>query len=751
MPLDARTTFGLRIGDPLAAGRPESPSHPIGIAAAPGVTDVTLADPGGVRLDRDIVVRWHVARPAVEVTLDVTRPPAPAALAKAAYGLLTIVPPASFVRGQNVERDLAVLIDASGSMAGEPLEQAKRVTMALVDALGDKDQIELAAFSNASHRFHAEALPATAPNKRAATAWLSSLQAGGGTEMKDAILEALRPLREGTQRQVVVVTDGLIGFESDVLAAILMGLPETARLHTVGIGSSVNRSLTAPAARAGRGVEVIIGLGEDPERAAKRLVARTNAPLVVGLSITGSALLEHVPQRLPDLFAGAPALVGVRLRPEGGELRVSGAAPGGPWQSRLVVPPAPLGHGRPQIATLFGRELVLDLEMRILSIGDRAVLERNLERAGLDFQVTTRLTSWIAIREERSVATGAPMRRERIPQEVPHGTRVETMGLRPARSSHFDPAMRIDEKTRVTAVVARTSAPPLGGAPMRGGDCIIAIYSKEPTLLGKRFVLGISEDSMAKGPQPVRVGRGSENTIVLDSDAVSRRHMRIEARGERWWCVDENSTNGTFVNDLQIPREQMLQNGDRIKVGSTIFKYLSGQDVEAQYHEEIYRLTIIDGLTEAHVKRYLLESLDKELLRARRRQRNLSVLMFDIDHFKRINDVHGHLAGDHVLKELARLVKTSVRADDVFGRYGGEEFALVLPETKLTGARDLGEALRDKIARARFVFQREAIPVTISVGAATLDDEHKTALDLIKTADEKLYEAKRSGRNRVVI
>ncbi len=294
-----------------------------------------------------------------------------------------------------------------------------------------------------------------------------------------------------------------------------------------------------------------------------------------------------------------------------------------------------------------------------------------------------------------------------------------------------------DEKTRVTAIVQK----PPGQIALGAGDCLVVIYTKEPTLLGKRFVLDMS---------PLRIGRGPENHIVLEGDSVSRRHVYFEQRGSTWFARDEGSTNGTYVNDDQIAREYPLANGDRVKVGPTIFKYLSGQDVEAQYHEEIYRMTIIDGLTQAHVKRFLLEALEKEITRARRHARELCLIMFDIDHFKRINDVHGHLAGDHVLKELARLVLGRIRRDEVFARYGGEEFALLLPETSLEGATQLAETLRMLCQEARFVFQNEPIQVTISIGVARLLESHKAGLDLIKDADEHLYEAKRSGRNRVI-
>jgi len=294
-----------------------------------------------------------------------------------------------------------------------------------------------------------------------------------------------------------------------------------------------------------------------------------------------------------------------------------------------------------------------------------------------------------------------------------------------------------DEKTRVTQVV---QPPSDAGLPKQGNDCLVVIYTKEPTLLGKRFVL---ENN------PTRVGRGAENHIVLDGDSVSRRHAHFEQRAESWLVVDDGSTNGTYCNDEQISREVVLKNGDRVKIGPTIFKFLSGADVEAQYHEEIYRMTIIDGLTQIHNKRYLFEALEREIIRGRRHERDLSILMFDIDHFKRINDVHGHLAGDFVLKELARIVQSRIRRDEVFARYGGEEFAIILPETSLEGSAQLGETLREKVAEHLYVFQADTIKVTMSVGAAILQDTDRAANELIKRADEKLYEAKNGGRNRV--
>lgn len=292
-----------------------------------------------------------------------------------------------------------------------------------------------------------------------------------------------------------------------------------------------------------------------------------------------------------------------------------------------------------------------------------------------------------------------------------------------------------DEKTRVTQVVQKPASDEA-----TGNDCLVVIYSPEPGLLGKRFVLDRAV---------LRVGRGADNTVVLEGDSVSRRHARFEKRGNRWHVVDLNSTNGTYLNEQLVVGEQILANSDRIKIGPAILKFLSGADAEAKYHEEIYRMTIVDGLTQIHNKRYLFEVMDRECTRARRHDRPLSVVMFDIDHFKKINDQFGHLAGDYALRELARVCQDRIRRDETFARYGGEEFTVVLPETALEGALALAEDLRSRTEQHDFVFQSERIPITISLGCAQLTETDKTAADLIQRADDKLYEAKRGGRNRV--
>ena len=401
-----------------------SPSHAL-------VSDrgrVRFADEG-VGLDRDVVVRWPVATPKVGLEIDVARPKPGHAMQEHLFGLLTVVPP-SVRSAAPVARDLVVLLDTSGSMSGEPLEQAQRVTSALIDGLTERDTLELIEFSSSARRFAEAPMAATAQARARALKWVGSLRASGGTEMVSGILAALQGVRPEAQRQVVVITDGLIGFERDVVAAILEQLPPGSRLHTVGVGSAVNRSLTGPAARAGRGLEVVIGLGEDPERATRRILDRTADPIVVDLELEGEALLEQAPLRLPDLYAGCPALISVKLAPGGGTLRLRGRTAAGLWEARIEAQTPAEGQGSPGVITCFAREQVEDHELMWTAGADRKQADAAITGLGLNFQISTRLTSWVAISEQIDVDPGDPTRRESVPQEIPYGMSVEGLGLR---------------------------------------------------------------------------------------------------------------------------------------------------------------------------------------------------------------------------------------------------------------------------------------------------------------------------------
>jgi two-component system, cell cycle response regulator len=291
-------------------------------------------------------------------------------------------------------------------------------------------------------------------------------------------------------------------------------------------------------------------------------------------------------------------------------------------------------------------------------------------------------------------------------------------------------------KTRITKIQA---AKPQGSND--GEACLVLIYPPGADL-GKRFPLDRQEFVL---------GRGTDCDIQVDRDSVSRRHAKVFLRdGTTWVVQDLGSTNGSYVNDESI-QQAPLRDGDFLKIGAAIFKFLTGANVEMSYHEEIYRMTIVDGLTGVHNKRYFLEFLDREMARCARYGRPLALVMFDIDHFKNINDQHGHLTGDYVLKEMAKRLSTRIRRDELLARYGGEEFAAVLPETGRVGALEFGEQLRAIVAREPFEFEGDKLPVTISVGVAVAEGQQSLDLQsFVKLADENLYRAKRGGRNQVI-
>jgi len=267
--------------------------------------------------------------------------------------------------------------------------------------------------------------------------------------------------------------------------------------------------------------------------------------------------------------------------------------------------------------------------------------------------------------------------------------------------------------------------------------CLVEIHGPE---LGRRYV--IEEEELT-------IGRDVKNHIVVDLDNVSRRHAKITVREGKYFVVDLGSTNGTYLNDEEVLEETPLRSGDFVKVGGSIFKFLSGGNIETLYHEEIYQLTIVDGLTQINNKRYFLEYLEREMGRCHRYNRALSLLMFDIDHFKKINDTNGHLAGDYVLRELAGVVRPRIRKEECFARYGGEEFSVVMPEAGAQNARRFAEKVRKMIEDHPFAFEGKQISVSVSIGVADMTADMTEPLQFIKVADGALYKAKKEGRNRV--
>ncbi|HJW09475.1 MAG TPA: GGDEF domain-containing protein [Holophagaceae bacterium] len=275
-------------------------------------------------------------------------------------------------------------------------------------------------------------------------------------------------------------------------------------------------------------------------------------------------------------------------------------------------------------------------------------------------------------------------------------------------------------------------------ATLPSAACLVLIYGGDE--LGKRYAL----------TGETRIGRRNTHAIFLDLDDVSRDHAKVANDGNGWGISDLGSTNGTQVNGRAVVGTARLQNGDLIKVGRAIFKYIAGGNIESLFHEEIYRLSVYDALTRIHNKRYFMDFLERETARASRYGSTLSLAMLDIDHFKKLNDAHGHLAGDKVLERVAGRIAGNIRREQLFARYGGEEFGLVLPELDPNQVQAVCENMRQAVEAEDIEFDGQILKATVSVGAAFYQKGMNHAA-LIMAADTQLYRAKHEGRNRCCI
>ena len=248
------------------------------------------------------------------------------------------------------------------------------------------------------------------------------------------------------------------------------------------------------------------------------------------------------------------------------------------------------------------------------------------------------------------------------------------------------------------------------------------------------------------------IGRSNQADLRLIDDGISRKHARIIKSGSDVILEDLNSANGTLVNG-ELVSQRVLKNGDKISIGSnTVVRFSFNDTLDESFQQKMIEAALRDGLTRAFNKRYFLERLETEYAYARRHHAELSLLLFDIDFFKKINDTYGHLAGDAVLVQLSSIIQSMLRTEDVFARYGGEEFAILARGTSLAKAATLAERIRARVEETHFAFESARIPVTISVGVAGLpESQASTPQELVGDADSALYEAKRSGRNRVCL
>ena len=246
------------------------------------------------------------------------------------------------------------------------------------------------------------------------------------------------------------------------------------------------------------------------------------------------------------------------------------------------------------------------------------------------------------------------------------------------------------------------------------------------------------------------LGRDPACDIALDDNLASRNHAAISADSDGYLLIDLGSTNGTFVDDRRIATEQRLNAGDLIRMGGTILKFMSSQNEEALYHSVIHELMTRDPLTNSFNRSYLIPNLEKSLANCRRDGTEVSVVLMDIDHFKRINDAHGHQVGDEVLRSLCERIRTCLRGKDILARLGGEEFVVVAAGAQINDAVKMAERIRLAISSSPFQTQAGPVSVTCSMGVAASDGHEISTVDkLLALADQRLYSAKDHGRNNV--
>ena len=502
-----------------ATTRISSPSHSILCEAGPEGARVRFGE--GERLDRDLVLRWPAAADGLEAGMVLG-----GGLAgdDGRYGLVTVTPPA--VPRATFARDLTVLIDASGSMSGEPLACAKQVVQELLRGLDPQDRFELLVFSNQVSRLGRAMTPATPDALRRAQRALAELTAGGGTEMAGAISEALGCLRHDAQRQIVLVTDGQIGFEREVVAGIMNGLPDGCRVHAVGIGSAPNRSLTAAVARAGRGVELLVNDPVSAREGARRLGAATARPVITDVAIEGTALLRPATTRLRDVFAGQPLVAAVELRGHGGALELHGRLAGSAerWTWRIAVPEAGGASAATPatplpIGALFGREAIADLELTLAASASNAeAIDAEIEALGLRHRITSRRTSLVAIAEEPTVDPSAPTRRQRIAAELPAGVSAQGSGLLGGGGE----TLMLARQLPFMAFYHLGSGPILAKRPSRGG----------PRSGGEELLRSLGAGRPRRGREVRDAAKRVQHELAATRRAIAERKARLWAAAD---------------------------------------------------------------------------------------------------------------------------------------------------------------------------------------------------------------------------
>jgi two-component system, cell cycle response regulator len=246
------------------------------------------------------------------------------------------------------------------------------------------------------------------------------------------------------------------------------------------------------------------------------------------------------------------------------------------------------------------------------------------------------------------------------------------------------------------------------------------------------------------------IGRNPDCSISIDFHGVSRRHFTVNVDDEGAVVTDLGSANGTYLNNQKLDKPVVLKRGDVLKIGAIAMKFLPKGDPERLTYDKLHEEANSDGLTKCYNKTFFNNQLEIEVKKCKVTGKPLTLIIFDLDHFKKLNDNYGHDAGDYVLKEKARLIRENgIRQGDVFARYGGEEFCILLPNTNLKQGFEIAERLRKLIEKHDFIYDGKRLPVTASIGVADYRMGVNNGTDLFKRADSAVYKSKEGGRNQV--
>ena len=272
--------------------------------------------------------------------------------------------------------------------------------------------------------------------------------------------------------------------------------------------------------------------------------------------------------------------------------------------------------------------------------------------------------------------------------------------------------------------------------------CLIIVRG---TPQGQRYFL--TQDEMF-------LGRDPSAAISLADQGISRKHAKVTRIDGKVSIEDLGSSNGIFINDKRVPANTSmpLAKEDMVRLGNSILKFLPAGELETLFIGNLSSAAHTDAMTRIFNKGYLMEALEAEFKRARALHTDFTLLYFDLDFFKKVNDGFGHDAGDFVLKEFTALIRTShLRPKDIFARFGGEEFVVLLGNTTIKDALALGERIRAAVETHAFIYEGKKLPITTSMGVAELRADTESGLALLKAADKALYQAKQTGRNKVCL